>query len=171
VGNRIFGRDFPNSRLATCIRQPDGLSHLETDVREELDRALQTGFTPIEIAAAKSASWKHGKSPAFPMADWPPTWLSIFTSVEPSPGIRSSNSASPPPPPPPSKSHSAASSTAPTSSPSRPATSPIVANCLKVQIVGSVCSIRPTTASTSGNRCNATFDSVNCDCLVSFALS
>jgi zinc protease len=84
VGNAILGGGFLNSRLATRIRQHDGVSYtvgsdvsadpqdpvgsfvvyaicapqnigkVETDVHEEVDRALQSGFTPEEIKDAKS---------------------------------------------------------------------------------------------------------------------
>jgi zinc protease len=84
VGNEILGGGLLNSRLATRIRQQDGLSYgvgsqltaspldpvgsfvvfaisapqntakVETDTREEIDKVLAKGFTPAEIAAAKS---------------------------------------------------------------------------------------------------------------------
>jgi zinc protease len=84
VGNFILGGGFLNSRLAVRIRQHDGLSYSITsglqvssedpvgffsvfaicapqnigtvgkDVREEITRAEQAGFTPQEIDAAKS---------------------------------------------------------------------------------------------------------------------
>jgi zinc protease len=84
VGNAVLGGGFLNSRLATRIRQQDGLSYsvgsqlsvdsqdpvgqflvfaicapqntvkVETDVKEEIARALSADFTPTEIAAAKS---------------------------------------------------------------------------------------------------------------------
>jgi zinc protease len=84
IGNAILGGGFLNSRLATRIRQHDGVSYsvgselradpldavgsfsvsaicapqnigkVETDVREELERALQSGFTAKEVADAKS---------------------------------------------------------------------------------------------------------------------
>lgn len=84
VGNEILGGGFLNSRLATRIRQKDGLSYtvgssvhadswdpvgsfsvyaicapqnlaqVERDAQEEIARALADGFTPSEIAAAKS---------------------------------------------------------------------------------------------------------------------
>jgi zinc protease len=84
VGNAILGGGFMNSRLATRIRQHDGASYsvgsnlkvdpldpvgsftvfaicapqnigkVEMDVEEEIARALQSGFTPEEIAAAKA---------------------------------------------------------------------------------------------------------------------
>ena len=84
IGNAILGGGFLNSRLATRIRQHDGVSYtvgsdvqadpqdavgsfyvyaicapqnvskVETDVHEEIDRALKSGFTAKEIADAKS---------------------------------------------------------------------------------------------------------------------
>jgi zinc protease len=84
VGNAILGGGFLNSRLATRIRQRDGVSYtvgsdvnadpldtvgsfyvyaicapqnigkVETDVNEEIERALKSGFTAKEIADAKS---------------------------------------------------------------------------------------------------------------------
>ncbi|HEX3837674.1 MAG TPA: pitrilysin family protein [Steroidobacteraceae bacterium] len=84
IGNAILGGGFLNSRLATRIRQHDGVSYtvgsdvgadpldavgsfsvyaicapqnigrVETDVHEELKRALQSGFTAKEVADAKS---------------------------------------------------------------------------------------------------------------------
>ncbi len=84
VGNAILGGGFLNSRLATRIRQHDGVSYsvgsdvnvdsqdpvgsfyvfaicapqnigkVQTGVEEEIARALQAGFTPEEISAAKS---------------------------------------------------------------------------------------------------------------------
>jgi zinc protease len=84
IGNAILGGGFLNSRLATRIRQHDGVSYtvssevsadpldavgsfsvfaicapqnigrVETDVHEELERALKSGFTAKEIADAKS---------------------------------------------------------------------------------------------------------------------
>ncbi len=84
VGNAILGGGFLNSRLATRIRQHDGVSYtvgsdvnvdsqdpvgsfyvfaicapqnigkVEKGVDEEIARALQSGFTPEEISAAKS---------------------------------------------------------------------------------------------------------------------
>jgi zinc protease len=84
LGNYMLGGGFLNSRLAVRIRQKDGLSYgvgsglsassfdqagsflanaiyapqneakLEADFKEELERALKDGFTPEEIAAAKS---------------------------------------------------------------------------------------------------------------------
>jgi zinc protease len=84
VGNEILGGGFLNSRLATRIRQKDGLSYtvgsgvqagswdavgsfsvyaicapqnlaqVERDAQEEIARATEEGFTPAEIAAAKS---------------------------------------------------------------------------------------------------------------------
>jgi zinc protease len=84
VGNTILGGGFLNSRLATRIRQQDGLSYsvgsslgadaldrvgsfsvsaisapqntakVETDAREEVARAIATPFTAAEIATAKS---------------------------------------------------------------------------------------------------------------------
>ena len=84
VGNAILGGGFLNSRLATRVRQHDGASYtvgssvrvdsldpvgsftvfaicapqnigkVETGLEEEIARALQSGFTPEEIAAAKS---------------------------------------------------------------------------------------------------------------------
>ena len=84
IGNAILGGGFLNSRLATRIRQHDGVSYsvgsnlgadsldavgsfsiyaicapqnigkVETDVREELARALKSGFTAKEVADAKS---------------------------------------------------------------------------------------------------------------------
>jgi zinc protease len=84
IGAQILGGGFLNSRLATRIRQKEGLSYgvgarlsadpldragsfdanaicapqnlsrLETVFREEIDRALRDGFTAEEIAAAKS---------------------------------------------------------------------------------------------------------------------
>jgi zinc protease len=86
MGNFILGGGFINSRLATRIRQKDGLSYgvgsqfnasdldktasfmayaiynpenreaLEKAFREEIDRARKDGFTAEEVAAAKS-SW------------------------------------------------------------------------------------------------------------------
>jgi zinc protease len=84
IGNAILGGGFLNSRLATRIRQHDGVSYtvssevsadpldavgsfsvyaicapqnigkVESDVHEELERALKSGFTPQEVADAKS---------------------------------------------------------------------------------------------------------------------
>ncbi len=84
VGNAILGGGFLNSRLATRIRQHDGVSYtvgsdvnvdsqdpvgsfyvfaicapqnigkVEKGVQEEIARALSSGFTPEEISAAKS---------------------------------------------------------------------------------------------------------------------
>jgi zinc protease len=84
IGNAILGGGFLNSRLATRIRQHDGVSYsvgsslsadprdavgsfsvfaicapqnigkVETDVHEELERALRAGFTAKEVADAKS---------------------------------------------------------------------------------------------------------------------
>lgn len=84
LGNYLFGGGFLNSRLAVRIRQKEGISYgvgsqfsaspldrsgsftiyaifapenasrLEAAVREELSRALRDGFTPEEVAAAKS---------------------------------------------------------------------------------------------------------------------
>ncbi len=84
VGNAILGGGFLNSRLATRIRQHDGVSYtvgsdvnvdskdpvgsfyvfaicapqnigkVQSGVDEEIARALQAGFTPDEISAAKS---------------------------------------------------------------------------------------------------------------------
>jgi zinc protease len=84
IGNAILGGGFLNSRLATRIRQHDGVSYtvgsdvsadpldavgsfsvyaicapqnigkVETDVHEELERALKAGFTAKEVADAKS---------------------------------------------------------------------------------------------------------------------
>jgi len=84
IGNFMMGGGFLNSRLATRIRQKEGLSYgvgsqlestitdrastwlayaiyapqnlarLETAFREELERALKDGFTEEEIKAAKS---------------------------------------------------------------------------------------------------------------------
>ncbi len=84
VGDTIFGGGFLNSRLATRIRQQDGLSYsvnselgadaldsvgsfsisaicapqnmakLEKDAQEEFARALSTPFTAAEVATAKS---------------------------------------------------------------------------------------------------------------------
>jgi zinc protease len=84
VGNEILGGGLLNSRLATRIRQKDGLSYgvgsqvradaldpvgnftiyaisapqntakVESDTKEEVAKALATGFTAEEVAAAKS---------------------------------------------------------------------------------------------------------------------
>ena len=84
MANYLLGGGFLNSRLAVRIRQKEGLSYhvhsslsagsidesgafnvlaihapqngakLEAAFREELARALKAGFTPEEIAAAKS---------------------------------------------------------------------------------------------------------------------
>ena len=84
IGNAILGGGFLNSRLATRIRQHDGVSYtvgsdvhadsldpvgsfyvyaicapqniakVETGVEEEISRALKSGFTAEEISAAKS---------------------------------------------------------------------------------------------------------------------
>ncbi|MBX7218525.1 MAG: insulinase family protein [Blastocatellia bacterium] len=84
IANEIFGGGFLNSRLATRIRQKDGLSYsvgsglnagaidqvgsftvyaicapqnaakVETDFKEELVRALKDGFTAEEVEAAKN---------------------------------------------------------------------------------------------------------------------
>jgi zinc protease len=84
IGNEIFGGGLLNSRLATRIRQKDGLSYsvgsqvradpldavgsfslfaisapqntakVESDAKEELAKAIAQGFTPEEITAAKS---------------------------------------------------------------------------------------------------------------------
>ncbi|THH40481.1 M16 family metallopeptidase [Neolewinella litorea] len=88
MGNYMLGGGFLNSRLATRIRQQDGLSYgvgsqfaasaidengtfmsyaiynpenreaLEKAFREEIDRARSEGFTAEELAAAKSG-WKQ----------------------------------------------------------------------------------------------------------------
>ncbi len=84
IGNAILGGGFLNSRLATRIRQKDGVSYtvgsdvnadpldavgsfyvfaicapqnigkVESGVQQEIDRALQSGFTAEEIKEAKS---------------------------------------------------------------------------------------------------------------------
>jgi len=84
VGDEILGGGILNSRLATRIRQKDGLSYgvgsqlnadsldpvgsfsvyaisapqntarVESDAKEEIARVLADGFTPSEISAAKS---------------------------------------------------------------------------------------------------------------------
>jgi zinc protease len=84
VGNEILGGGMLNSRLATRIRQKDGLSYgvgsqlsadsqdpigsfsifaisapqntakVESDTKEEIAKGLAEGFTPAEITAAKS---------------------------------------------------------------------------------------------------------------------
>jgi zinc protease len=84
LGNYMLGGGFLNSRLATRVRQKEGLSYgigtglsvspldkngqffvqaiyapqnvvkLETAIKEELARALKDGFTADEVAAAKS---------------------------------------------------------------------------------------------------------------------
>jgi zinc protease len=84
IGNAILGGGFLNSRLATRIRQQDGMSYtvvssvnvdsqdpvgsfsvfaicapqniakVEKDAQEEIARALQAGFTAEEVSAAKS---------------------------------------------------------------------------------------------------------------------
>jgi len=84
IGNEILGGGLLNSRLATRIRQKDGLSYgvgsqvhadpldaigsfsifaisapqntakVESDTKEEMARVIATGFTPEEITAAKS---------------------------------------------------------------------------------------------------------------------
>src|SRR5580658_1975834 len=84
IGNAILGGGFLNSRLATRVRQHDGVSYtvgselsadpldavgsfsvyaicapqnigkVETDVHEELERALKSGFSAKEVADAKS---------------------------------------------------------------------------------------------------------------------
>jgi zinc protease len=84
IGNEILGGGFLNSRLATRIRQRDGVSYtvgsdvgadpldavgsfsvyaicapqniakVEADVHEELERALKSGFSAKEVADAKS---------------------------------------------------------------------------------------------------------------------
>ena len=103
IGNEILGGGLLNSRLATRIRQKDGLSYgvgsqvhadpldaigsfsifaisapqntakVESDTKEEMARVIATGFTPEEITAAKSGSCRRCLSTA------PMTW--------PSPGI------------------------------------------------------------------------------------
>jgi zinc protease len=90
LGNYMLGGGFLNSRLATRIREKDGLSYgvnsvfsaptksnggqfmvfaiaapqnvakVEQDFKEEIARALKDGFTPEEIAAAKSG-WLQGR--------------------------------------------------------------------------------------------------------------
>jgi zinc protease len=85
LGNEILGGGFLNSRLSTRVRQKDGLSysvgsslnassqdavasftvyaicapqnlgHVETDIQEEIARALKDGFTATEITEAKAA--------------------------------------------------------------------------------------------------------------------
>jgi zinc protease len=85
VGNEILGGGILNSRLATRVRQRDGLSysigsvlwlspgepvgwfsvsaicapqnmaHVERDIREEIAQALARGFKTAEVAAAKSS--------------------------------------------------------------------------------------------------------------------
>ncbi|MDP5029087.1 pitrilysin family protein [Paraglaciecola sp.] len=91
LGNYIFGGGFLNSRLATRLRQQDGLSYgagsfisqsgedekstfgayaicapqnlaaVEVGFREELARVLKDGFTDEEIAAAKSGMLQEKK--------------------------------------------------------------------------------------------------------------
>jgi zinc protease len=83
LGNYLLGGGFLNSRIATRIRQKEGLSYnvgsqlsvgaldrngsfsisaicapqnaskVERAIREEVDKALQSGFTPEEIGAAR----------------------------------------------------------------------------------------------------------------------
>ncbi len=84
IGNEILGGGVMNSRLATRIRQKDGLSYgvgsqvhaealdpvgsfalfaisapqntakVESDAKEEMAKVIATGFTPEEVSAAKS---------------------------------------------------------------------------------------------------------------------
>jgi len=84
LGNYMLGGGFLNSRLATRVRQKEGLSYgigsalianpldkngqflmqaiyapqnvkkVETAIREELERAIKDGFTAEEVTAAKS---------------------------------------------------------------------------------------------------------------------
>jgi zinc protease len=91
LANYMLGGGFLNSRLATRIRQKDGLSYgissnlsaastvkdgtfavnaiaapqnvgkVEAAVKEELDRAVSGGFTAEEVAAAKSG-WLQSRS-------------------------------------------------------------------------------------------------------------
>ena len=90
-GNYMLGGGFLNSRLATRIRQKDGLSYgissnltatsnekngpfqviaiaapqnvakVEAAVKEELDKAVKDGFTAEEVAAAKSG-WLQSRN-------------------------------------------------------------------------------------------------------------
>jgi zinc protease len=92
LGNFIFGGGFLNSRLATRIRQKEGLSYgvnsglsagpldevgsfytyaiyapqnaqkLEGAMREELDKALGEGFTPQEIQKARAGLLEYRQS-------------------------------------------------------------------------------------------------------------
>jgi zinc protease len=91
LGNYMLGGGFLNSRLATRIRQKDGLSYgissglsaaaldkngtfqiqaiaapqnvekVEAAAKEEIARALKDGFTPEEVAAAKSG-WLQSRT-------------------------------------------------------------------------------------------------------------
>ena len=91
LANFMLGGGFINSRLATRIRQKDGLSYgissnltaaakekngaflvnaiaapqnvakVEAAMKEELARALKDGFTPEEVAAAKSG-WQQSRN-------------------------------------------------------------------------------------------------------------
>ena len=91
LGNFMLGGGFINSRLATRIRQRDGLSYgissglsvspkikdgtfrvnaiaapqniakVEAAVKEELERAISGGFTAEEVAAAKSG-WLQSRT-------------------------------------------------------------------------------------------------------------
>jgi zinc protease len=91
LGNYMLGGGFLNSRLATRIRQQDGLSYavgsdfnagaldpvgtffayaiyapenvekLERAFREEIEKVLKDGFTADEVAAAKSG-WLQGRT-------------------------------------------------------------------------------------------------------------
>ena len=91
LGNYILGGGFLNSRLATRIRQKDGLSYgvgsnfnagaldaigsffayaiyapenaekLEVAFREEIDKVIKEGFTAEEVTAAKSG-WLQGRT-------------------------------------------------------------------------------------------------------------
>jgi zinc protease len=98
LGNFILGGGFLNSRLATRVRQQEGLSYnvgsslsvgvlepvgvfstyaiyapqnagrLENAVREEVERVLKLGFTPQELEQARSGCWSTGARAARMMA-------------------------------------------------------------------------------------------------------
>lgn len=103
IGNEILGGGIMSSRLANRIRQQDGLSYsvssvlgadsldragtfsvgasckpqnmakVERDVQEEIAEALAAGFTPAEVAAAKSALLQSrivGRSNDSDLANW-----------------------------------------------------------------------------------------------------